>query len=263
MELMAFVRSCALSFPAEFVSLIALENQMHRELQEAWAANRVLDEAQATFGGNRWRTFVIGKEAYVIVRSVEIGMVKNIERIGFKYQLVMLSDLKLLGQAGVEAHLKWASKSVPACSSIQGFIEIAPGTVASGNPVGPRSHELGCEISGIELTNCRRISLAICARVRRLLGGYARYQRHNGVSNFVIGAVIQTRNRARIVIDAVGLPALRHSLATYGPAIGHVAQRPAIHELWNRIAVVDQKNVGLIEIRGGVVGSGSESDCSR
>jgi len=60
---------------------------MQRELQEAWAANRVLDDAQTPLRGNRWRTVVIGKEGYVVVWSVEIGMVENIERIGFKPQL--------------------------------------------------------------------------------------------------------------------------------------------------------------------------------
>ena len=49
-----------------------------------------------------------------------------------------------------------------------------------------------------------------------------------------------------------------HSLATNGPAIDQVAPRSAVHQLRNRVAVVDQKNVGLIEIRGAVVGSRSE-----
>ena len=116
---------------------------MHRELQEARAANRVLDQAQAALRGIRWRTLVIGKEVHVVVRSVEIGMVENIEGIGFKLQPVALFELELFGQAHVEAHLEWAAKSVPAGISIQGFIEIAAGPVASGNPVGSRSHELG------------------------------------------------------------------------------------------------------------------------
>jgi hypothetical protein len=60
---------------------------MQRELQEAWAANRVLDHAQATLRGNRWRTKVKGKEGHIVVRSVEIRMVENIERIGFKPKL--------------------------------------------------------------------------------------------------------------------------------------------------------------------------------
>ena|SRR5580658_3800959 len=125
---------------------------MQRELQEAWAANRVLDDAQAPRGGNLWRTYEIGKEAHVVVRSVEIGMVENIERIGFKPQLEPLLDQELLGQAGVEAHLEWASKTVPAVISKQGFKVIFSGTVGSGDAVGPRSHELGCKISRIELT---------------------------------------------------------------------------------------------------------------
>src|SRR5579872_2485579 len=99
---------------------------MQRELQEAWAANCVLDHAQAALGGNLRRTCEIGKEGHVVVRSVEIGMVENIERIGFKLQQVALFDLEHLGQAHVEAHLERTSKSVPACISIQGFIEIAP-----------------------------------------------------------------------------------------------------------------------------------------
>src|ERR1700723_4304496 len=125
---------------------------MQRELQEAWAANRVLDHPQAALRGNRWRTYEIGKEAHVVVRSVEIGMVENIERISFKLQRVALFDLEHLGQAHVEAHLEWASKTVPAVISKQGFKVIFPGTVGSGDSVGPRSHELGSEISRVELT---------------------------------------------------------------------------------------------------------------
>src|SRR5580692_500652 len=91
----------------------------------------------------------------------------------------------------------------------------------------------------------------------RLLGSYARYQRHNRIPNIVAGAVVLTRHRARIVIDAIRLAALRHSLAADGPTIHRVAQGPVFHEVWKRIAVVDQKDVGLIEIRGAIVGSGS------
>src|SRR5690348_13462856 len=91
-----------------------------------------------------------------------------------------------------------------------------------------------------------------------LRGSYARYQRYNGVPNKVEGAEVQARNRARKIVDAVGLPALRHRLATYGPAVGHVSPCSTIHDFRNRIAVVDQQNVGLIEIRGGIVCPGSE-----
>src|ERR1700752_3736912 len=76
-----------------------LEHQVPLELQEAWAANRVLDDAQAALRRNRWRTFVIGEEVHVVVRRVEIGMVENIECIGFKLQLKPLFDQELLGQA--------------------------------------------------------------------------------------------------------------------------------------------------------------------
>src|SRR5580692_6599897 len=216
---------------------------MQRELQEAWAANRVLDHAQAPLGGNLWRTFEIRKEENVVVRSVEIGMVENVECIGFKLQQVALFDLEHLGQAHIEAHLERASETVPACRSKQGFKFVAPTTVASGNPVGPRGHELGSEISHVELTECRRNSHRAISTPCCLLGGYARQQRHYGVANFVIGAVVETRHRARVVVDAEGLPALRHSLATNGPAIGHIAPRPAVYDFGNRVAVVDQKNV--------------------
>ena len=125
---------------------------MQRELQEAWAANRVLDDAQATLRGNRWWTCEIGKEVHIVVRSVEIGMVENIKSIGFKLQQEALFDQELLGQARVEAHLEWASKTVPAVISKQRFKVIFPATVGSGDSVGPRSHELGSEISRVELT---------------------------------------------------------------------------------------------------------------
>src|SRR5579872_31325 len=231
---------------------------MQRELQEAWAANCVLDEAQATLRGNRGRTGEIGKEGHVVIWSVEIRMIENIERIGFKPELVALLDHERLGQAHVEAHLEWASKTVPACSSKQGFKVIAPAGVAGRHPVGPWSHELGQEISGIKLTNFGRKSLTIRARMCCLRGRDARCQRHNWVPNIVAGAVVQTRHRPRKVINAVRLTALRDGLAANRPAIGQVAQWPALHGLRNRIAVVDQKNVGLIEIRAGVVGSWGE-----
>lgn len=60
------------------------EDQVRAQLQEPWAANRVLDDAQAALRGYLWRTVVVRKEDYVVVGSVEIGMVENIERIGFK-----------------------------------------------------------------------------------------------------------------------------------------------------------------------------------
>src|ERR1700678_1944470 len=147
---------------------------MQRELQEAWAGNRVVDHAQATRRGNLWRTFEIGKEGNVVVRGVEIGMVENIKCVGFELQLEALFDQELLGQAHVEADLEWASKTVPACRSKQGFIEIGPATVGNGNAVGPRSHELGSEIGHVELTECRRNSRRAISAPCCLLGGYAR-----------------------------------------------------------------------------------------
>jgi len=124
---------------AEFVhsSRFKSERQRQRELQGAWAPNRVLDAAQATRRGNPWRTFEIREEGNVVVRSVEIGMVENIECIGFELQLEALLDQELLGHAHVEAHLEWALKTVPARRSKQGFIEIGPATVGNGNAVGP------------------------------------------------------------------------------------------------------------------------------
>src|ERR1700733_13078082 len=203
---------------------------MQRELQEAWAANRVLDHAQAPLGGNLWRTFEIRKEENVVVRSVEIGMVENVECIGFKLQQVALFDLEHLGQTHIEAHLERASKSVPACISIQGFIEIATACIASRDSIGPRSHKLGSEISRVELTEGRRNSHrshGANTALSCLLGGYPWEERHNGIPNIVACAVVQTRHRARKVIDAVGLPALRHGLATNGPAIGRKSPWPA------------------------------------
>jgi hypothetical protein len=91
---------------------------MRAQLQEAWAANRVLDDAQAALRGNRWRTFVIGKEGHVVVRGVEIGMVENIESIGFKTEQEAFLDGELLVQAHVEAHLEWTSESIPTRISI-------------------------------------------------------------------------------------------------------------------------------------------------
>src|ERR1700722_16541956 len=165
-------------------------------MQKARTANCVLDDAEATLWGNLRRSFVVGKEVHVVVRSVEIRMVENIEGIGFKPQIVALLEYELLGQAGVEAHLERAPKTVPACRCKQGLIVIAAGTVARRNSVGPRSHELRAEISGIEFAKFRRYSRAICAGMGRLLGSYTRQQRHNRVPNIVAGAVVQARNRA-------------------------------------------------------------------
>src|ERR1700739_4748822 len=148
---------------------------MQSQLQEAWAADRVLDDAQASLRRNRWRTCKIGEEVHIVVRSVEIGMVENIKSIGFKLQQVALFDLEHLGQAHIEAYLEGASKSVPACISIQGFIEVATACIASRNSIGPRSDKLGSEISRVELTEGRRNARASCGAntaLSCLLGGY-------------------------------------------------------------------------------------------
>src|SRR5579862_7301039 len=122
-----------------------------------------------------------------------------------------------------------------------------------------RSQELGREVGGIELAKFRGNSAAIGAGAGgSLLGSHARYQRYDGISDIVGGAQELACNRARIIIDGVGLPALRYGLPTNGPPIDNIAQCFAGREAGNRIAVVDQKNVGLIEVGRGVVCTGSE-----
>src|SRR5581483_152291 len=96
------------------VAVIRLEHQVHAQLQKARAANRVLNQSQAALRGNRCGTFVIGEEGHVVVWSVEIRMVENVEGIGFKPELEALFNLELLGEVHVEAYLEWTSEDVPA-----------------------------------------------------------------------------------------------------------------------------------------------------
>ncbi len=123
----------------------------------------MLDYPQAALWGNRCRTVVIGEKGHVIVRSVEVSMVEDVERVCFEPELKPLFDLELLRQVHVEAYLEWTAKTVSAGVSKQRFEVVASSRVASRNAVCTWSHELGCEVGGIELADLRGDPLAICA----------------------------------------------------------------------------------------------------
>lgn len=67
-----------------FVLDVALKVQMQVQLQEAWAAYGVLDDAEAATGRiSGWR-FIAGEERDVIVGGVEIRVIEDIECIDVK-----------------------------------------------------------------------------------------------------------------------------------------------------------------------------------
>ena len=133
-------------FTVQNCSTPSARNQNARcsdELQEAWAANGVLDHAQAALRGESRRTLKVGEKGNVVVRSVEIGMVENIERVGFKVQTESFLDWELFGQAHVEAHLERARKVLRPVVPYKDSKSSHPLAVASRHSVGSRGYELG------------------------------------------------------------------------------------------------------------------------
>src|SRR5450432_876566 len=84
----------ARDYPAITTGCYALERQMHRQLQEARTAQRVLDNSQAAHRRKRGRARKVGEECNVVVGRVEIRMVEEVKRVGIEAQLEPFTDLK-------------------------------------------------------------------------------------------------------------------------------------------------------------------------
>src|SRR4029077_11932540 len=161
---------------------------MQYQLQEPRAPYRMLDYSQAARRRDgRWASEV-GEEGHVVIRRVEIGMVEDIERVKFEAEVEALFERKLLRQAHIEAHLKWAAEQVPSGGSVQGLETIATRRVACRYSVRTGSYKLRRKIGRIEhwLTGIdAKSSLQF-----RLFWGDARYKRHVVISNKVTSAQV-------------------------------------------------------------------------
>src|ERR1700722_3219393 len=211
----------------------------------------MLNHSEAALRRDRRRACEVGEKGHVVVRRVEVGMVEDIERIEFEAKVEALFKGELLGHAHIEAHLKWPAEQVPSGGAVQGLETIAARRVACRYSVRTGSYKLRRKIGWIQhwLAGIDAES----ALQFRLLGSDARYKRHVWISYKVRGTKVQTCYRAREVIDAIRLAALRHGLPAYHPAVDHFSQSLVMREFRNRVAVIDQKNVGLIEVRRRVV----------
>ena len=126
-----------------------LKRQMHRHLQEAGAADGVLDEPELTVwranisvrrraillrgiqrGIRKWcgiRRRIVEErvELDVVIRSIKTGVVENVESLDVELQPETFVDPKVLEDGHIDARLKGADENIAASCSESGFVDIA------------------------------------------------------------------------------------------------------------------------------------------
>ena len=183
-------------------------------------------------------------------------MVEHIERVGFKAYLETLFNGELLGQTHIEAHLERTSEKVSAGSARRG---------TRTHRIRRHRTEVHRSYQAREIAVQNRLALSTGvpgidterALQFRLPGRHARFERHDGIPDIVARAEVHACHRTREIIDAVRLAALGHGLSADYPAVDHIPKAWLLTKVRNRVAVVHEKNVRLIEVRRSIVGMGS------
>ena len=123
---------------------------MQRQLQEARAAKRVLDVAEATLRSRKRRPCEIGKVGDVVVWRIEIRMIEDIKGSRIEPQPVFVFEQELFPQTHIEARLERPSEYVASRSRKEGLVAVASRCVAGGHAVRARLNELWVEIRCVQ-----------------------------------------------------------------------------------------------------------------
>src|ERR1700692_275492 len=116
---------------------------MHRQLHEPVAPHRLSDHAIVLGirrGGRQYLRHIRktgdGIEATIqrkiTVWGIEIRMVKDVERIGLKFQGYTLCNFIILENRDIEACLEWSAEDIAAVVAVAGFLGIANRCPAQG-----------------------------------------------------------------------------------------------------------------------------------
>src|SRR5215831_8379241 len=98
------------------------EAQMNRELNESWAADRVLNQTQSRILRRRKRRRIAAvTQAHAVVGRIKAGMIEDVEEIGPELKVYTLSDLELLGKSNIKALLERRSEQISAAGAKSGF----------------------------------------------------------------------------------------------------------------------------------------------
>src|SRR5574340_918286 len=90
----------------------------------------------------RRRRGIAREEERVVFRRVEIGMVKDIERVSLEPQADALFDGNLLRQTHIEARLERSAERVPAGRPEKRLVDVAPRGIARRHAIGAGSDKL-------------------------------------------------------------------------------------------------------------------------
>src|SRR5580658_1402443 len=179
-------------------------------------------------------------------------MVEHVERVKVETQPVALMEGELLAERHIKPHLKGRTEDVPAGGSEERFIDIRAGRVSRGHAIRSGSNKLRVEIVGVQ--NRVASIYTSSALELRLPCGNAWLQGDDRVGKFDVGAEVQAPYRTGVVINAVGLSALRHGLAAEHPVIHQISESFIGGRFRQGVAIIDQKDMGLIEVRRGIAG---------
>src|ERR1700686_3744404 len=180
-------------------------------------------------------------------------MIKEIEQLPVEAQGEPFIQTRFLERGEIEAGLKAPAEdisTVAAVTSLKG--------IASRYAHLARLNEWHSKRGDVDVgrTGARWLRASRTAARRHLLGRSHRLagqQRNDGIVDEIICSVINARNAASKVIDAVWLAALRNADPTNDPAICQFrCQAFCGAEFRKFILVRDGENVGAIEVGGGI-----------
>src|ERR1022692_2447593 len=124
-----------------------LERQVHRQLQEAVAADRLPDysEVGRIRSGRTQDSGRVGKarerteaaiQGKAVERRVETGLVEDVEGVGLQFEIEALIELKSLEKRDIETRLERRPEKVAAIGSVAGFEVVGSGSSAGRGAVG-------------------------------------------------------------------------------------------------------------------------------
>src|ERR1700722_4188734 len=173
-------------------------------------------------------------EFEIAVRSVEIRMIENVERVGLKLQGEALLELNFLHDREIEPRLKGSAEDVSAIAAIAGFRGVANGCSHGSRPARRNStlarlERRDREVVWIDIGNpdlARGRSREISGIVGSTLGSLFRRdswgQRKNRIRYEVVSTEENAGGSSREINDAKRLAALSYGNALNPPTIHYV-----------------------------------------
>src|SRR5580698_8429510 len=206
----------------------------------------------------------------ICVRSVEVGMVEDVERVGLELQGVAFHKCEILQSREIEPSLEWGAEDITTVAPIAGFLRVAnlharcDGRTARRDAALAGLKERDGEVVRVNIRNSDSGKRPggkgiVFAALDSLLWRNSRSQRKNRIGDEVIGAEEDAAGRSREIDDAEGLATLGDGDALNSPAVRHrVDESGCIGSSRKLINITDSQHVRAIEIGGGVCSSGHE-----